>query len=175
MLIVKRKYNKGYYVNTGGKVKHQESLSVKAEKKKEETAGEKEQPDSVLTAAIYADTEKESVIIVQKKTVFENIEIKEISNASEKEQKAKRSFDNKAEKQYHDEYDDISVGLTCLLVVMGFIPFVALVAVWIKDEKEITRNFWTTLLLHLFFFYWLFAMLVILDMVNLDPYDNGYY
>ena len=54
-----------------------------------------------------------------------------------------------------------------LLVILSLFPILALIAIYLKDGKSITLNFWVDLILHFLFLYWLFALLVVLDVVNL--------
>ncbi|MBX3164609.1 MAG: hypothetical protein KF900_09010 [Bacteroidetes bacterium] len=55
-----------------------------------------------------------------------------------------------------------------VLVILSIFPILALIAVWLHDSKAITLNFWITLILHFVALYWLFALLVVLDIINLD-------
>jgi hypothetical protein len=54
-----------------------------------------------------------------------------------------------------------------VLVILSFIPILALIAIYLHDGKQITLNFWIDLLLHIVVLYWLFALLVVLDIINL--------
>ncbi len=55
-----------------------------------------------------------------------------------------------------------------LLVILSIFPFLALLAMYLKDGKKITLNFWVDLILHLTFIgYIIFALLVVFDVVNL--------
>ena len=55
-----------------------------------------------------------------------------------------------------------------LLVILSIFPFLALLAMYLKDGKQITLNFWVDLILHLTFIgYIIFALLVVFDIVNL--------
>ena len=148
MLIVKRKYNKGFYVNTGGKVKNHETPVVKAESEDIiSAAGENEtivSEEAPITASI-----DNSIVIARKENSFSSIKTKKLitsqsSNAiSQNESKAnlkvqkvikhKRSVSNQ----------------TILLVILAIIPFLSLIAMYIKDGNQITLNFWVDLLLHL--------------------------
>jgi hypothetical protein len=53
-----------------------------------------------------------------------------------------------------------------LLIILCFFPILSLIAVYIHDGG-ITLNFWITLLLHFILLYWLFALLVVLDVIDL--------
>jgi len=52
-------------------------------------------------------------------------------------------------------------------VILSLFPILALIAIYLHDGKQITLNFWIDLLLHFVFLYWLFALLVVLDVINL--------
>jgi hypothetical protein len=54
-----------------------------------------------------------------------------------------------------------------ILVILSLFPILALIAIYLKDGKKITMNFWIDLLLHFIFLYWLFALLVVLDVFSL--------
>lgn len=56
---------------------------------------------------------------------------------------------------------------TVILVILSLFPILALVAIYLKDGKSITMNFWIDLILHFIALYWLFAILVVLDVINL--------
>ncbi|MBC7425728.1 MAG: hypothetical protein H7321_04250 [Bacteroidia bacterium] len=54
-----------------------------------------------------------------------------------------------------------------LLVVLSLFPILCLIAVYLHDG-DITTNFWITLLLHFLLLYWLYALLVVLDVIDLS-------
>ena len=54
-----------------------------------------------------------------------------------------------------------------LMVILCIFPILALIAIYLHDGKTITLNFWIDLILHFLFLYWLFALLVILDVIDL--------
>ncbi len=56
-----------------------------------------------------------------------------------------------------------------ILVILCFFPFINLIAMYLKDGKSITLNFWIDLILDCLFFLpgIIFALLVVLDVVNL--------
>lgn len=58
---------------------------------------------------------------------------------------------------------------TIILVILCLFPFINLIAIFLKDNKAITLNFWVTLILDILFFLpgIIFALLVVLDIVNL--------
>jgi hypothetical protein len=63
--------------------------------------------------------------------------------------------------------EDIS-NETILLIILSLFPILALIAMYLKDGKKITNNFWIDLVLHLTIVgYAVFAVLVVLDVINL--------
>lgn len=57
---------------------------------------------------------------------------------------------------------------TLILVILSLFPVICLIAVYLKDGKSITMNFWIDLLLHITLIGAIvFALLVVLDIVNL--------
>ncbi|MDX2174377.1 MAG: YqaE/Pmp3 family membrane protein [Bacteroidota bacterium] len=56
-----------------------------------------------------------------------------------------------------------------ILVILCLFPFINLIAIYLKDSKSVTLNFWITLILDCLFFLpgIIFALLVVLDVVNL--------
>ncbi|HRG58082.1 MAG TPA: hypothetical protein PK323_03945 [Bacteroidia bacterium] len=67
---------------------------------------------------------------------------------------------------YHPKVKDDTY--TILLVILSLFPFIALIAMYLKDNKSITMNFWVDLLLHLTVIgYAIFAVLVVLDIISL--------
>lgn len=56
-----------------------------------------------------------------------------------------------------------------ILVILSLFPFLALIAVFMKDGNNITTNFWIDLLLHFTVIgYIIFALLVVFDIINLS-------
>lgn len=56
-----------------------------------------------------------------------------------------------------------------ILVILCLFPFINLIAIYLKDGKDITMNFWICLILDILFFLpgIIFALLVVLDVINL--------
>jgi cation transport ATPase len=55
-----------------------------------------------------------------------------------------------------------------LMVILCIIPFICLIPVYLHDDKDVTMNFWITLLLHLTVIgYIVFSILVVFDVVDL--------
>lgn len=179
MLIVKRKYNKGYYVNTGGKVKHQESPKVKNNETPEEAVVETAAVEPIVVAEmpLTASAENKPVAIAKgnspkgrlKTTLAQN----EQTNVafSKKEQKQKSKLLKKATKRevrsakkLNTRGDDQLI----LLVILSIFPILALLAMYIHDGHQVTLNFWVDLLLHFTVIgYLIFALLVVFNIIDL--------
>ena len=67
MLIVKRKYTNGYYVNTGGKVKKQEPVAAQSEALQKTDILIAEQQDVDVTAEMPVTASADNAIVVVKK------------------------------------------------------------------------------------------------------------
>ncbi|MCX8080957.1 MAG: hypothetical protein N3F09_06965 [Bacteroidia bacterium] len=81
------------------------------------------------------------------------------------------SIINKHQKtNFHANHNkkDNSDEMLIVLVILSLFPILSLIAIYLKDGKKITLNFWICLLLHFLFLYWLFALLRVLDIINLE-------
>ena len=181
-LLIKRKYNKGYYVSNSHKVN---SKSTKVEDVKTET---KEIKDGIaaikidlpsietarpeITASVVAPIENQSVkkgdkqikhntIVAHPKNTVASI-VKTYIKTQAKDLKIVAKKDSKGSSS------DSDVNLIIMIILCLF-PFINLIPVFIKDGKNFTLNFWITLILDLLFFLpgIIFALLVVLDVVNL--------
>ena len=173
--IVKRHYTKGFYVENGKKSHH---LDVaKADKKNkpvEKTqptvlsfvSEEKNQP-AELSASVANTVKKQ-----EKKSTFQSqlkkhTAAKEENSIVKKESQNNRKLFSLKEKQNKAKgsSDDTN---TILLVILSLFPILCLIAVYLHDGKEITTNFWVTLVLHLtVYLECIFAILVVLDIIDL--------
>ena len=175
-LAIKRKYNKGYYITHNHKKNNEvtkqhptnKTVAVAEEKK---VAEEKIEAPSVKASLStispkQVDVEKtpkinelkHNTILVDTKTAIastKSIKTKVIHAAVNIEKKEKKSSSSDSDTQL------------IILVILCLFPILALVAIYLKDGKQITLNFWIDLLLHFLFLYWLFALLVVLDVINL--------
>lgn len=179
MLIVKRKYNNGYYVNSGGKVKKQEIAAPKSEDLQKTDILIAKQQDVAITPEMPVSASADKSILVLKnhnalaplQTPVESEQSKEVVSSKEQraiakiEKKTKRAEVRFAKKQKRAVDADSHL---ILLVIFSLFPFFALLAVYLKDGKMITTNFWVDLLLHLTVVgYAIYALLVVFDIVNL--------
>lgn len=177
-LVMKRKYTKGYYVETKSKkhnVKKQEELA-KAEKPgfievkpvstklvntnatdKEPVltaSNSKEDVASIESVTKATVAEKEFKTAVVSKTLY-NVFAKNsllVSSAAKAKSASGKGSDT-----------DLIIQ-----VILALFPIICLIAIYLHDGKQITMNFWVTLILHLTVVLWLvFALLVVLDVINL--------
>lgn len=187
--VLKRKYNPGYCVDFGSKINGSHTNGVDSEKAekisknvsgiKDETAIEntndvdfKDTTQLDYNYPLTASNEK-GIYLAPNKTqnfnfaktatstvVEEKIETKKESKFAKRiAVRLKNKMNNSKSKAMDDQ--------TILLVILSLFPILALIAIYIKDGQTITTNFWIDLLLHFIFLYWLFALLVVLDVINL--------
>lgn len=177
-LVMKRKYTKGYYVETKSKkhnVKKQEELAkvekpevIKAkpvstelvntnatEKEPVLTASNSKENVASTKSAIKANVaEKEFKTAVVSKTLY-NVFAKNsllVSSAAKAKSASGKGSDT-----------DLIIQ-----IILALFPFICLIAIYLHDGKQITMNFWVTLILHITIVLWLvFALLVVLDVINL--------
>lgn len=177
LTVVKRKYTKGFYVSTGHKsntpksihepinsgssiIDEKETVMVSPSKNNEEinTSPElsivhvntSEQKNNFVTKTVtnYQNT----TASIENKTVIETHMFKSLNkSAINHSAKAKKGGDDNL----------------VLLVILSLFPILALIAIYLKDGKSITMNFWVDLLLHFIALWWLFALLVVLDVFSL--------
>ncbi len=188
MVVLKRKYNTGYYVDFNNKskntsaiasVKQQENKSIISEPKETSEIVETGTPeanqqnvDYPVTASndksIYIASSYKAKAIELAKPII--VPSKELNLASAN--KSKFSI-KKALKINHAVKKSVSKrntdDLFILEVILCFFPFINLIAIYLKDGKQITANFWIDLILDLLFFFpgIIFALLVVLDIISL--------
>lgn len=166
-LVLKRKYNKGFYV-----AHHQSKPDVSPVQKKNgsKTTTENLAPlKEILSQGIEtSDLKKMPVhqsVEMRHNTLFSNSKNGIVSLANKsvvlkhkqlviaKHAQAKPTFDTEL----------------LILVILSLFPFLALIAVFMKDGNNITTNFWIDLLLHFTVIgYIIFALLVVFDIINLS-------
>jgi uncharacterized membrane protein YqaE (UPF0057 family) len=180
--IVKRKYNSGYYVSTGSKINHQNTAaSVKSTNNA--IAAEPEQLNQATETAempVTASSDNTITPVVKnnfptisqlqkKESITKQTDVipsaKEQKMIAKIDKKAKKAEARMAKKQKKGGADANLV----LLVILCFFPFLNLIAMYLKDGSQITMNFWIDLLLDCLFFFpgIIFALLVVLDIINL--------
>lgn len=192
--IVKRKYNNGYYVDINNHKKVSASVNkthtltpdLNIEK---EFATQKIDNDNLdetypLTASsdkgVFVNPVKTKNNFTKKpvqKTLSESVASADLNNNQEIK---KVSVAKKAKTWISKALSDAETNKTILLVILSLFPILALIAIYVKDGKKITTNFWVDLLLHLPFIaittswgrivvalYAIYAVLVVLDVFSL--------
>lgn len=184
--IVKRKYNNGYYVG----INNHKKVSVSANEKKEVAENKTNQKNSaVSTSTIVTEsfvstespqTNTHNTLIASTAKATQSALAKQSTKSITKKGAIELSYNNtktssikklntvnqlkKISKAKHTATDD----QTILLIILSLFPVLALIAMYLKDGKKITLNFWVDLLLHFTFIgYAIFAVLVVLDVFSL--------
>ncbi|MEO6902115.1 MAG: hypothetical protein ABI315_03095 [Bacteroidia bacterium] len=189
-VVMKRKYNKGYYVdinnnkqkaNKNNIVEQPASASpitsVSEEQKLTFEIAQQEQ-NQVTDADLTATADKTHPYIKTKAPVDFSTKKNQKTNTIKTDSKnntvvVKENFKTKilkrivGKKIQSTANNKTTSANTLLLVILSLFPILALIAIYIKDGNRITTNFWVDLLLHFIFLYWLFALLVVLDVINL--------
>lgn len=174
-LFLKKRYSSGYRLLTGKSESRNKKCTVE-EKKHEKmairdifvltdnslTAGITNSPDvspsipsSVQNLHLYHSRPLIESKSLQKETHSKNI------SPSFSHKKSNKIFNQNQNKKNDSDTELI------ILVILSLFPILSLIAVYLKDGKKITINFWITLILHFFILWWLFALLRVLDVINL--------
>lgn len=175
-MILKRKYNKGYYVSN-----HHKANDVKKAETTKTTPIEKSESMSSVAIVLpntTTDLEIKTQSINTINTVVKTESSKQIKHntilvdAKNEVASVEKTAIKKAVKQIEIEKNKTAKGSgdanLVLLVILSLFPFLALLAMYLKDGKQITLNFWVDLIFHLTFIgYIIFALLVVFDVVNL--------
>ena len=177
-LVMKRKYTKGYYVETKSK-KHNVKKSGELVKTEKPEFIEAKPVSSELVNT--SSTDKEPVLTASNNKE-EVASTKSVSSAKVSEKEFKTAVVGKTlynvfakntlllssaskSKTASGKGSDTDL---IIQVILALFPFICLIAIYLHDGKQITMNFWVTLILHLTFVLWLvFALLVVLDVINL--------
>ncbi len=183
-IVLKRKYNKGYYVDLGTRSNNKSSgitenktnsfpdKEVIAESNKIQETIPSETMEATLTASndnSFFIPDKNSKANLFKKEVSKKESTAENNTVTTEKTKSQlaspligKMEKSKSTKSNHGDSKLI------LLVILSFFPILALIAMYIKDGHRITLNFWVDLILHLTVIgYIIFALLVVFDIVNL--------
>ncbi len=174
--LTKRKYTKGYYFASSGnktsdaKENSHKNLTVKNLPAKKTTlssaeTGNEEVKENTLATFNKPEAAKEKNIIQHKAThqaVTASADTKKdvITKPAVKPVSEKKPFSNTTKKGSSDAN-------LIILVILSLFPILALIAIYLHDGKSITLNFWIDLILHFILLYWLFAILVVLDVIDL--------
>lgn len=174
MQLTKRHYTKGYYFH--------KSRSVEAPEVKEgvaSTQSNKEKKVVPIEMIHVSPSEQKELSQNNQPKVLVASSDKKINHPSKahkvKDSKDKSLNETKTELQVQSKEKaskkKSSDGDTDLIVqiILALFPILCLIAVYLHDGKSITLNFWIDLLLHLtVFLEVIFAILVVLDVVNLN-------
>ena len=189
-VVMKRKYNKGYYVdinNNKQKAKKNNiadqstsTISTDTEEEKFKVEIAEQEPAQTTDADITASADKAQPYI-KTKTPIDFSAKKSKKNTTVKTETenntvvVKENFKTKLVKKIvgkkvkSTENSKSTSANTLLLVILAIFPILCLIAVYIKDGNAITTNFWICLLLHILFVVpaMIFAVLRVLDLINL--------
>lgn len=168
MTLLKRHYTKGFYVHASSRVETPKTYASHAKKKVEIL-----KPTLInLSAEAKAPELSASVRPVRPATAFDKRAARTTFDANiavlQKDLPAfgaKKQLVRQAVLKQAKGGGDTHI---VLLVILSLFPILALVAVYLKDGKQVTMNFWVDLILHITIIgYAIFALLVVFDIVNL--------
>jgi len=181
--IAKRKYNKGYYVNrTNSKHTKTESIAknttidknlnetVAVEKITSSPNQNQSSPEVASTNIISKTIIEERHASTKKNEVFDSNPVKSTASSNHNLAISKKAFKeiNVAKKASKFEKKGSSDSNLIVQIILALFPILCLIAVYLHDGKDITLNFWITLLLHLTLYgCCIFAVLVVLDIIDL--------
>jgi hypothetical protein len=178
-LFLKKRYSSGYRLLTGKSELKNKKCTVEDKKHEEITITDIKKvnisSDNNLTADINNKVDENPSIpfSVRNQCLTYSrslIETESLNNAASHSAYKSPSYSykifNKTFYQNQNKKNDSDTELI-ILVILSLFPILSLIAVYLKDGKKVTVNFWITLILHFLFFYWLFALLRVLDVINL--------
>ncbi len=166
-VVLKRKYNKGFYV-AHQKSKHQVSLT-----QNENQSVQKSEKLEPLNVSLNFANETNDVKQMSMNQVFELKHNTILSNS-------KIALTSKSNMVFKPNYKPLVLVKKTqakptfdtellILVILSLFPILALIAIFMKEGKVITTNFWVDLVLHFTLIgYIIFALLVVLDIINLN-------
>lgn len=177
--IAKRKYNKGFYIAKSGKKQNpdkNESTSLASIKADKITTTPDHFEKEIVTESVIQTSYSNEFLASNSNTQVNSVKIKNnsfnnssiVASSNETHNIKGYEFKNIEKKFNAQASKKGDGGNTVLLVILSLFPILALIAVYIKDGKSVTMNFWIDLLLHFTIIgYAIFAILVVLDVVNL--------
>ncbi len=175
--IAKRKYNKGFYVSKSGDTKKPESKFTKANTLNAKSSVNElamNKPEELKPNTIENTTPISVANVSQPVNELKATNQKQVSNITASVEKNNVTT-SKVIKPLEIRKPLIlpmkkggSDANLIVLIILCFLWWLNLIAVYIHDGKSITLNFWITLLLDLTFIGGvIFSLLVVLDVVNL--------
>jgi len=181
--LVKRKYNKGYFVSVNKKKQINDQLStVSKTNKAKYLSNQLQKNNEVVAKEVIVNKEvknesisntqlKETASVNHLKKHYSTPQLKEVNESNSnkallsaiKNDYSKKHYFGQAEKK---QKADAGTN-TLILVILSLFPILCLIAVYLKDGKSITLNFWIDLLLHLTLIGAIvYALLVVLDIYS---------
>lgn len=171
--LQKRKYNKGFYFASN----HSKNNDSNPSKLKHQTLNSKSYSEVKLKLQ-ELEISASGTENFKQNTVTNSLSIKAESNLTEISKKDISLASNNAKQLHLNKLiKPISLPIAkkggsdtnlIVLVILSLFPILCLIAVFLKDGKSITLNFWIDLILHLTLIgEIIFALLVVLDIVNL--------
>ncbi len=183
--LQKRKYNKGFYVSTS-KDKSSSEINknnkvAKLDSKKVASVNNKNLNGNEIVVnpnPVYTSIHIENTKIAQpksnhfnKSTIAKDLAVKgdALASAHMKNHETQRLHKTREFKAMPNAMASGGDTNLIVLVILCLFPFINLIAIYLKDSKKITLNFWLTLIFDLLFFIpgIIFALLVVLDVVNM--------
>jgi hypothetical protein len=173
--VMKRRYNKGYYIAHHSKPDKIEKTDVLVSNEK------KEIPAKVLVRKDEFVQQKDAPVIVSSKNTSPQI-LSAVKKPVSGTSLASKKLQVSADPGYTEtkEYKPAPINVKSarkgeksdsdliVQIILALFPFICLIAVFLSDGKAITINFWIDLILHLTFIgEIIFAILVVLDVVDL--------
>lgn len=172
-MFTKRKYTKGHYVAHSGKVAkpkvNESKTAIVAEANKMQSVAARQAVVPAASNVVASATSANNKTSVAVKPV----QTKNTSAASVGAQTKQPNFVQKLVNQRavnkikSSKTSSATDDQLIIWVILSFFPILALIAIYMHDGKSITLNFWVDLILHFIALYWLFALLVVLDIFTL--------
>jgi hypothetical protein len=168
-VVLKRKYNKGFYVAHQNS-KHKVSLT------QNENQSQSVQKSERLESLNVSNNLVNEINDLKPMSMNQVVELKHNTILSD----PKIALTSKSNMVFKPNYKPLVLVKKTqakptfdtellILVILSLFPILALVAIFIKEGKVITTNFWVDLVLHFTLIgYIIFALLVVLDIINLS-------
>jgi hypothetical protein len=166
-VVLKRKYNKGFYVAHQNS-KHKVSLT--------QNENQSVQKSERLESLNVSNNLVNEINDLKPMSMNQVVELKHNTILSD----PKIALTSKSNMVFKPNYKPLVLAKKAqakptfdtellILVILSLFPFLALIAVFMKDGNNITTNFWVDLVLHFTVIgYIIFALLVVFDIINLS-------
>lgn len=178
-LFLKKRYSHGYRLLSGKNELKNKKITCEAntscELSKAEIHSNLNAPSDEILSAVNSENTNKTIMdyfTAKKHDVFQNYASNSTQdlNSGTFKTVARLHIEkkhNNSNALFHQNKKNDSDTELIILVILSLFPILSLIAVYLKDGKKITVNFWVTLILHFIFLYWLFALLRVLDVINL--------